>query len=284
MIEKTVLFHFLEESFPGMEANIARCEPMGFPWKSRPFLKEEKGEIVSHVGLLEYLMWIEGKWHKAGALHAICTKKDCRGQGLASELVRETLKWCQNRYTFVILFTEIDSFYEKLGFTSVQEYRFRMVCKKGKGTLPLYPLVSPKDDVLLQKCFQNRHPLSNRLWVKDDGTIASYNTLFATYPVFWSLHYSPSIDGILSFTLENKTLHLFDVIAHRIPSLDTILDHLPEEIEEIFFYFSPDRLTDAAAAEPLSYDKKTMDFSGFLMVHGNWPSVRPFMIPPLSRC
>jgi hypothetical protein len=39
----------LEESFPGIKANIARCEKLGFPWASRSFLTEENGEIVSHV-------------------------------------------------------------------------------------------------------------------------------------------------------------------------------------------------------------------------------------------
>jgi len=132
--------------------------------------------------------------------------------------------------------------------------------------------------------FQNRSPVSEHLWVKDNGTIASYNTLFATYPTYWSLHYSPAIDGILSYQLEGKTLHLFDMIASEIPSLDLILDHIPTAIDEIYFYFSPDLLTNTAIAEPVSCEKKNIDFSGYLMVHGNWPKCKPFMISPLSRC
>ncbi len=281
MAEIKALLDFLEESYPGMKANVARCEKLGFPWASRAFVKKEKEAIISHVGFLVYPILIEGTWHQAGALHAICTKASHRGQGLASELIQEALNWAKDRYEFVVLYTEIPKFYEKMSFHSIQEFRFHLPCKKSKGTHSLTPLVSPKDDALFRRCFQDQAPLSNRLWVKDNGTIASYNTLFATYPHFWSLHYSPSLDAIISYQIEDKTLHLYDIIAKKIPSLESILDHMPSDIDEIYFYFSPDRLTNDAVADPAFYHK---NFSGYLMVHGNWPILEPFMIPPLSRC
>jgi len=284
MFQEFTYANLLEESFPGMKSNISRCEILGFPWASKPFFKEEKGEVLAHVGFLEYPMLIEGQWHKAGALHAICTKATHRGRGLASQLIQEVLKWAKDQYEFVVLFTEIPKFYEQLSFKSVQEYRFHLTCKRPSGTKSLQPLTFPDNNDLFLRCFQNRSPVSNRLWVKDTGTLASYNTLFATFPIYWSLNYSPAIDGILSYQLEDKTLHLFDIIASEIPSLDMILDHIPAAIDEIYFYFSPDLLTNAAIAEPVCCDKKNMDFSGYLMAHGNWPKCKPFMISPLSRC
>lgn len=83
---------------------------------------------------------------------------------------------------------------------------------------------------------------------------------------------------MISYEIKGKTLHLFDVIAEEIPSLELILEHMPTAIEEIYFYFSPDRLTNKAIPEPYLYDK------GHLLVHGNWPKVPPFMISPFSRC
>lgn len=80
MFENSTCANLLEESFPGMKSNILRCETLGFPWASRPFFKDERGEIVSHVGFLEYPMLIEDKWYKAAALHAICTTSTHRGQ------------------------------------------------------------------------------------------------------------------------------------------------------------------------------------------------------------
>lgn len=92
------------------------------------------------------------------------------------------------------------------------------------------------------------------------------------------VYYSPSINGIISYELKGKTLHLYDIIASLIPSLDMILDHLPAAIDDIYFYFSPDRLTNAAIPEPYLYDH------GHFLVHGKWPCIQLFMISPLSRC
>lgn len=54
-------------------------------------------------------------------------------------------------------------------------------------------------------------------------------------------------------------MHLFDIIANQIPSLDEILDHLPTDIEGIYFYFSPDRLINAAVSEILPYSNEFAD-------------------------
>jgi hypothetical protein len=223
-------------------------------------------------------MQINGHLYKAAGLHAICTKITHRNQGLSSQLIRDVLQWTEKRYDFAILFTGIPEFYEKLSFQRIQEYRFHLMGKHPKGTKSLRPVVSPQDNALFLSCFSNRAPLSNRLWVKEDGEIAAFNALFATYPTYWSLHYSDSINGIISFEIREKTLHLYDVIGEEIPSLDLILDHLPTAIDDIYFYFSPDRLTNAALPEEYLYDHS------HFMMHGNWPSAKPFMIPPLSRC
>ena len=269
----------LEESFPGIKANILRCKNLGFPWgASKLFLKEINGEVVSHAAFFECPLLIEGQWHKMGALHAICTQITHRSQGLASQLIQEALLWAKDRCEFIILFTEIPKFYERVSFNSVQEYRFHLPYEHSKGSKFLRPVIAPNDDALFLRCYHEREPVSHHLWIKDTGAIASFNTLFATYPTYWSLYYSPTIDGFISYLIEGKTLHLLDVVATKIPSLDLILDHLPTAIEEIYFYFSPDRFTNAAVPEPYLYDK------GHLMIHGPWPSTKPFMISPLSRC
>lgn len=278
MIENNPYFNLIESCFPGIKANIKRSEEVGFLWSSKPFLKEENGECVSHVGFLEYPLLIDKRQYKVGALHAICTHTDYRNQGLASALIQEVLKWANERYEFVVLFTEIPQFYEKLSFQCIQEYRFHIPCQHIAGSHTLTPVVSPKDNSLFIRLFEERAPISNHVWMKDHGFIACFNALFATSPTYWSLYYSASMNGFISYQLENKTLHLFDIIADKIPSLDQILQHFPTPIEQIYFYFSPDLLTNSATPEPYLYDH------GHLMVYGNFPSHQPFMISPLSRC
>lgn len=276
--KREVIFNLLDESFPGINANILRCEKLGFTWKSKPFFKEENEKGLSHVGFLEYPILVDGKVHKVGALHAVCTQQACRGRGLASMLIQEALRWAEKQYEIVVLFTDIPEFYEKLSFRRIQEHRFLLPCKRRKGSLPLRAVTSPEDNGPFSRSFQTRAPTSNRLWMKDEGSIASFNALFATQPHFWSLHYSPFIDGFISFELKGKTLHLYDIISYPIPSLETILNHLPEAIEEIYFYFSPDLFTDKTIPEPYLYDH------GHFLVYGKWLYNQPFMIAPLSRC
>lgn len=272
--------NLLEESFPGIKSNIARCEALGFKWEGegRLFVKEENGITLCHVAYYENSALIEGNWYKIGALHGICTQSSSRNQGYASQLILDALNWAEKRCSTVILFTGIPKFYTRFSFREIQEYRFHLPCKHRKGNKVLRQIQVPNDSDLFLRCFQEREPLSYRFWIKDNGTIASFNTLFATYPMFWSLYYSPVIDGLLSCVVEDKTLHLFDVVAKTIPSLELILDHFQSPIENIYFYFPSDRLTQNAVPEPYLYD------NGHLMVHGSMPIAAPFMIAPLSRC
>ena len=175
MTEEKPYVKLLEEAFPGISSTIARCHSLGFSWQAlgfsgeggHVFVKESNGNIVSHVAVLDCQVLIDNKWHKMAALHAVCTKKSHRGQGLASELVLESLQWAKKHSDFQILFTEIPSFYEKLGFAAVQEHRFALKQTFPKGSKLLAAIASPKDDSLFLRCFKNREPLSHHFWVKN---------------------------------------------------------------------------------------------------------------------
>jgi GNAT superfamily N-acetyltransferase len=280
MNNQSSYLNLLEESFPGIKNQIIRYENLGFSWggSGRIFTKEERGIIVSHVGFFECPIIIESTYRRMGALHAICTKATHRGKGYASELIREALQWAEQRCEFTILFTDIPDFYKKFSFQCVPEHRFHLSCNHTKGGKALRTVTSPADDHLFLRCFCEREPISHQLWIEDNGRIASFNMFYATYPVYWSLHYSPWIDGFISFRLENRTLHLFDVIARQLPTLELILEHFSAPIDSIYFYFPPDRFSDLTILEPFRYD------DGYLMIHGLFSCVKPFMISPLSRC
>lgn len=278
--------NLLEEAFPGIRSTITRCRNLGFSWQAlgfsgnggHVFVKERDGNIASHVAVLDCRVLLDEKWHRMAALHAVCTKKNYQGQGLASELVFEALQWAKSHFEFQILFTEIPSFYERLDFAAVQEHRFSLKQSFPKGGRFLAAMASPKDDSLFLRCFKDRRPLSHHFWVEDRGEIASFTTLFGTYPTYWSLYYSEDFDGLVSWYFEGDTLHILDIVADILPSFELIMEHLPQQVNEIYFYFPTDRLGITTTAEPYLYDK------GHLMVQGVLPTTEPFMIAPLSRC
>lgn len=271
--------NLLDQSFPGIKDNIARCAKLGFSWENGPvFVKEKNGEPISHAAAFLCPVLINRKWHKMAAIHAVCTDCHYRQQGFASELIQKALAWAQGESDFQILFTEIPVFYEKLGFHIQQEHRFYLEYPHPIGSKSLLPLISPKDNDMFLRCFRQREPLSQHFWVEDRGAIASFNTLFATYPSYWSLYYSSEFDGLLSWLFEGDSVHILDVIAHPLPSLSQILSHLPQPVNKIYFYFPPDRLEISTTAESHLYDK------GYLMIHGDFQYKQPFMIAPLSRC
>lgn len=98
-------------------------------------------------------------WHKLGAMHGICTRSDYRGQGLATELIQETLEWSKEHLDAVLLFTEIPAFYEQMSFNRVQEYRFHLPESHPKGSQSLRPIRAPRDNELFVRCFGEREPL-----------------------------------------------------------------------------------------------------------------------------
>ncbi|MFZ4099825.1 MAG: GNAT family N-acetyltransferase [Chlamydiia bacterium] len=278
MAQEIDIFHLLEESFPGVTATLRRCAELGFPEEYRPFILEDRGKLVSHVGYHEYPIWTYGRRRAFGALTAICTEAHHRGQGLATALIQQAMAWAQDRgVEGVVLFSEIPQFYTRASFRVIQEYRFRLPFRSTGGSRQLSPLVSPRDDELFARCIRNRSPLSEVVWVEDFGQMACFSALFGSDPAYKLLAYSPHLDVILSLKMEGRSLHLLDIIGARIPSLQEILDHIPTEVEEIFFYFPPDKLTRDALPEPHLID------GNHLMVRGAWPSTEPFMVPLLSR-
>ena len=139
----------LEESFPGIKSTISHCKNLGFSWESlsgKKFIKEKDNQIISHVAALKCRVLIDNQWYVLAALHAVCTEK-FRGQKLASSLIKEAVIWAKLNSDFQILFTEIPSFYEKFGFTCVQEHRFYLPGKHKKGKKFFDALASPKDTI-----------------------------------------------------------------------------------------------------------------------------------------
>jgi hypothetical protein len=94
------------------------------------------------------------------------------------------------------------------------------------------------------------------------------------------LRYAADLDVIVCCELDGSRLKLFDVVGPCLCPLADIVNRIPQRIEEVEFYFSPDRFeVQTRAVSHL--------FAGdsHLMVRGSFDAEgEAFMIPRSARC
>jgi hypothetical protein len=88
------------------------------------------------------------------------------------------------------------------------------------------------------------------------------------------------LDVIVCCELDGPRLKLFDVVGPRLCSLADIVNRIPQCIDEVEFYFSPDRFKVQTHAVPHLFAGDS-----HLMVRGSFDAEsEAFMIPRSARC
>ena len=120
------VFSLLDLAFPGLPAHARALEPFGLRWDrvSTPFLLTDDDRPVTHIGVLEVPMVLDGCETLVGGIHAVCTHPDHRRHGYFRLVMNEALAWCGERYATVILMAGNPELYEPFGFHVVRESRF----------------------------------------------------------------------------------------------------------------------------------------------------------------
>ncbi len=163
------VFELLETWFTGLEQQRQRAAQLGSRWDdcSTPFVCEEKGKIVSHVGLLNMSYVIQGERRQLGGVHGVCTLESERRQGHFRRLMEELLEFCQGRFETLELTTENPEIYEPFGFRVIPEHRFIASVRSSGGERGFRPVDGTRrsDLDLLNRLLRTRTPVSNRVAV-----------------------------------------------------------------------------------------------------------------------
>ena len=176
----------------------------------------------------------------------------------------------------MILFTAQPELYEPFGFRVLGEHLFHAPWSGAPGGdgFRLLNLREASDVRLTEQLLAEREPVSNRAGVVREIGIFGFNE--GTRP----LRYAEDLQMIACLEVDGSRLKLFDVVGARLCSLSDIIERLPQRIDAIEFYFSPDRFDIAARAEP-----HLVDGDSNLMARGAFaPEGLPFMIPRSARC
>lgn len=281
------LFDLLEIVFPDIElrqlANVGR--ELGAPWESAsvPFMKFEAGRIggqslprvIAHVGVLELPLQVMGQPVQAGGIHAVATHPDFRRQGYYRGCMEAALEYCDSHYGTLVLTTSQPELYQPFGFRVIPEFAFVVAgqVQPSKDGLRVLDLQDASDRSLLHRLLDTRIPVSDVLGVYPEKAVFFVNEASR------SLYYAPEIDALIVMERKETKLHLFDVVTQHSLALTDILKHIPDPVEEVILYFSPDRFKIQAQAIPYVLDDTC------LMVRGEFAAAgQPLMLPRSARC
>ena len=269
-----VVFGFVPEQ-------VRAAEAIGLRWPevSRPFavtLGDAAGPVASHVGVLELPLIVQGRRVLAAGIHAVATHPEHRGQGLYRRAMEAALAYVDARFEVAILSTSEPAIYAPFGFREVAEQRFVGPAPTRDRPGAARPLdYSAREDVLrLHDLLAGREPVSRRFGLVGESAVFCFNQ--AKDPP----RYAPSLDALLVCEIEAGTLRLYDVVAPRMPTLEQIVEVLPEPVEQVEVYFEPAVLQADLRPEPHVLDgDDRLCVRGPLACEGT-----PFLWPRPTRC
>jgi predicted N-acetyltransferase YhbS len=272
------LFELVEMTFPGLNDLVECGRKLGVPWEavSTPFIHFHDDVAITHVGVLEIPMEIMGQRVTVGGIHGVATREEFRRRGYYREVMQEVLEYCDQMYETLVLTTPEPEYYLPFGFRVVEEYIFHVQCSSEGNTngWRILDFSDSKDIALLHRLLETRTPVSHVVGVVNEKAVFFVNECSRT------LYYAEDLDLIACMEIENNRLHIFDLVATKIYSLKEILVRIPQLIEEVKIYFSPDRLdVDNVQAFPYQLEDT------LLMVRGKFAAEEEkFMLPRSARC
>ncbi|BAY23792.1 hypothetical protein NIES2100_35840 [Calothrix sp. NIES-2100] len=272
------LFDLLEITFPGI-SSLAECgRKLGASWEaaSTPFIRFHEDIAITHVGVVEIPMQIMGQRVTVGGIHAVATRPGFRRRGYYRAVMNQVLEYCDQIYETLVLSTSHPEFYLPFGFRVVEEHIFKVKCSSTGSTngWRTMDLTAVEDLTSLHRLLETRIPVSNIVGVVQEKAVFFVNK--GSRP----LYYAKDLDAIACIEIEDTRLHLFDLVTTQIYPLQEILARIPQLIEEVVIYFSPELLNiENVQAFPHVIDDTV------LMVRGKFAAEKEkFMLPRSARC
>jgi predicted N-acetyltransferase YhbS len=252
------------------------AERLDWRWEdtSTPFVVEEDGRVVSHVGLLEVSYSVLGKELRVGGIHAVCTLAERRRRGLYRSIMDELLDYCDTRYETLVLSTEDPYLYEPFGFRVVPEQQFvaRVDAPGGGRGFRVLDARELEDLAVLERLLRERVPVSEVVGVVRERDVFKFNQ--AEGGVF----YCGALDLVGVFESDGDRLVVRDLVFREPVPLARLLREWADPVREVVLQFSPDRFDVDTVAEPPPPDE------GVFMVRGPFGAEgRAFMVPPTAR-
>jgi len=232
--------NLIDGIFPGVKGMAITAMKYNACWdkKSTPFIIEENGEIVAHLGVMPLEIMLNKKKRHVAALHGICTNEMFRGRGLFKQLMQEAMKYIENNYDSAILFTDQPSLYTPYRFSVLPEYDFIMDLpnmQKIASDLRLLSLDDANDLRIIHELLSTHLPLSNQISLIHEQTLFLLNNLTN------KLFFSQQLNAVIVFEIKERCLFIKDILSQKQSSIDEIINIIPGNYEKVILQFCFDK-------------------------------------------
>lgn len=204
----------------------------------RCYSLQQGDRLVANVSVAEMELLLGGERVSAIQLGAVATLPECRGKGLARQLLSHVLELHANRPAFLMANQSVVDFYPRFGFQPLPEIQ------------PVWPLAEPLrgcpdcrlalDSPQLSRLVQQRQHYSQRV----DVVAAEWVNWFHLVMEFsQQIYYLPDLDTVVIAKQQWDRLVIYDLLCSSPPTRGQLLRHLPfPGVNLIEFAFTPDWL------------------------------------------
>jgi GNAT superfamily N-acetyltransferase len=269
----------LASAFKTLPGKVDAARALGFDWDpvTTPFVDLVDDQIVSHVGVLDVPLRLDGRAVRVAGIHAVCTLPAYRRRGCYRRAMERALAFVEPRWELAQLFTDEPALYEPFGFTAVPTLRWEA---HRPASSPAAAVARPLDAVAdlpaLVAALSRRTPLSHRYAVMDDGWLFGIDALLSTGDL--SLVFRvPELDAFVAGRLEGERFTLCDVVGAKLPRWAELAPCLPGR-GPVRLAFTPDRFPDAHARVLGPADDGVYMVRGAFPLHG-----QELAVPPLGQ-
>ncbi|GGA85391.1 GNAT family N-acetyltransferase [Ornithinibacillus halotolerans] len=244
-----------------------------------PFTLFHGNRAIANVSVFDMPLVINGEKKIAAGIQSVMTDPNYRGQGLMNSLMNKALKYIDSKYEQTFLMTSNSDLYMKFGFKIVKEYYFTRkwthTAAQTESSLIHLDMFDSNDIQIIRWAFANNKPSSSRFYPINYAPsfyLNMYNPILHEMVFF-----SPELNVIIIYEVDDGVLELYDIIGPELPSLEKICSVIPFSFTDINIYFSPDLF-------PEEFEAVEYNDVDYLMVRGEFELMEtPIMLPIVAE-
>lgn len=287
------VFGLLDQHWQGLSHLVQIAASLGVDWRAHsvPFGVRREGHIVAHVGVMRLpSLYIDGRARRIAGIHAVCTQRGHREQGLARRCLAAAAAYAETISEGQLLMAVEPRVYGSHGFRRARSVRHQVELSSrlvGEDRLRPVDLFDETQRRRALGVYQRRARLGDTLAVDDGGWLMILDEMLGTRGRGGRLWWYDD-DTVLAGQCLDRELHLYDVAVsggEPRPMLDYVAA-FGGSFRRVYVYFDASAMTLGADARIEGQLRaRPIPFGDTPMVRGpKWAAEDAFALSPLAHC